>query len=160
MQLRLKKWSDLNVGKVADASVVDVKHSATSTLLGGDYSGIKFQILADEGTQVSAGQAVMCDRRHPQIVFTSPVSGVVSTIQRGKRRSLISMRISLEGGQNPVSFEQNGMAPLYAQVLDLLEKQNTTRKVSYRCGGRCKRELYYDDQFEQLDAKYDNFSTG
>lgn len=51
-----------------------------------------------------------------------------------------------------------GMAPLYAQILDLLEAQNTTRKVSYWYGGRSKRELYYDDQFEQLDSKYDNFS--
>lgn len=51
-----------------------------------------------------------------------------------------------------------GMAPLYAQILDLLEAQNTVRKVSYWYGGRSKRELYYDDQFEQLDSKYDNFS--
>jgi len=51
-----------------------------------------------------------------------------------------------------------GMAPLYAQILDLLETQNTRRKVSYWYGGRSKRELYYDDQFEQLDSSYDNFS--
>ncbi len=51
-----------------------------------------------------------------------------------------------------------GMAPLYAQILDLLETQHTTRKVSYWYGARSKRELYYDDQFEQLDSKYDNFS--
>jgi Na+-transporting NADH:ubiquinone oxidoreductase subunit NqrA len=80
MQLRLKKWSDLNIGTESDASVEDVKQSATVTLLGGDYQGTKFQILADEGVQVLAGQAVICDRRHPQLVFTSPVTLVARMI--------------------------------------------------------------------------------
>jgi len=50
-----------------------------------------------------------------------------------------------------------GMAPLYAQILDLLEARNSMRKISYWYGARSKRELYYDDQFEQLDSEYDNF---
>lgn len=51
-----------------------------------------------------------------------------------------------------------GMAPLYAQILDLLDTQKTTRKISYWYGTRSKRELYYEDQFERLDSQYDNFS--
>lgn len=51
-----------------------------------------------------------------------------------------------------------GMAPLYAQVLDLLIAQNSQRKISYWYGARSKRELYYDDEFEQLQSQYDNFS--
>ncbi len=51
-----------------------------------------------------------------------------------------------------------GMAPLYAQILDLLERQNTKRKISYWYGARSKRELYYDDEFESLQSQYDNFS--
>jgi len=51
-----------------------------------------------------------------------------------------------------------GMAPLYAQILDLLEAQQSKRKVSYWYGARSKRELYYDDQFERLQSEYENFS--
>ena len=51
-----------------------------------------------------------------------------------------------------------GMAPLYAQILDLLEAQKSQRKISYWYGARCKRELYYDDVFERLQSRYDNFS--
>ncbi len=51
-----------------------------------------------------------------------------------------------------------GMAPLYAQILDLLETQQSRRKVSYWYGARSKRELYYDDQFERLQSEYENFS--
>ena len=51
-----------------------------------------------------------------------------------------------------------GMAPLYAQILDLLEAQKSKRKISYWYGARSKRELYYDDQFERLQSEYENFS--
>ena len=50
-----------------------------------------------------------------------------------------------------------GMAPLRAQVLDLLETQATRRKISYWYGARSRRELYYADLFERLQGEYDNF---
>ncbi|MGI9317710.1 MAG: NADH:ubiquinone reductase (Na(+)-transporting) subunit F, partial [bacterium] len=51
-----------------------------------------------------------------------------------------------------------GMAPLYSQILDLLHTRKTDRKVSYWYGARSKRELYYHEEFEQLDQQFDNFS--
>jgi Na+-transporting NADH:ubiquinone oxidoreductase subunit F len=51
-----------------------------------------------------------------------------------------------------------GMAPLYAQIMDLLKTQHSRRKISYWYGARSRRELYYDDEFEQLQSEYDNFS--
>jgi Na+-transporting NADH:ubiquinone oxidoreductase subunit F len=51
-----------------------------------------------------------------------------------------------------------GMAPLRAQVLDLLETQATQRKISYWYGARSRRELYYADLFERLQSEFDNFT--
>ena len=51
-----------------------------------------------------------------------------------------------------------GMAPLYAQILDLLKTGHSHRKISYWYGARSKRELYYDDEFEQLQSEHDNFN--
>lgn len=51
-----------------------------------------------------------------------------------------------------------GMAPLYAQILDLLQVQQSRRRISFWYGARSKRELYYDDVFERLQAEYANFS--
>ncbi len=50
-----------------------------------------------------------------------------------------------------------GMAPLYAQILDLLKTGQSRRKISYWYGARSKRELYYDDEFEQLQSEHNNF---
>ena len=50
-----------------------------------------------------------------------------------------------------------GMAPLRAQILDLLETQGSSRKITYWYGARSRRELYYDDVFERLQTEFDNF---
>ncbi|NIP47954.1 MAG: NADH:ubiquinone reductase (Na(+)-transporting) subunit F [Gammaproteobacteria bacterium] len=51
-----------------------------------------------------------------------------------------------------------GMAPLHAQILELLELRKSTRKISFWYGGRSKRELFYSETFERLAAEHDNFS--
>jgi len=50
-----------------------------------------------------------------------------------------------------------GMAPLRAQILDLLESRNSRRKISFWYGARSGRELFYRERFDRLAAKYDNF---
>jgi len=50
-----------------------------------------------------------------------------------------------------------GMAPLRSQILDLLEKRNSKRKMSFWYGARSRRELFYDELFDRLAAEYDNF---
>jgi Na+-transporting NADH:ubiquinone oxidoreductase subunit F len=51
-----------------------------------------------------------------------------------------------------------GMAPLHAQILDLLEQRHSKRRLSFWYGARSMRELFYSDVFERLDAEHDNFS--
>jgi Na+-transporting NADH:ubiquinone oxidoreductase subunit F len=51
-----------------------------------------------------------------------------------------------------------GMAPLRAQIVDLLERQGSRRRISYWYGARSRRELYYVELFERLEREYDNFS--
>jgi Na+-transporting NADH:ubiquinone oxidoreductase subunit F len=50
-----------------------------------------------------------------------------------------------------------GMAPLRAQILDLLESRGSKRKISFWYGARSKRELFYADIFDELQAQYENF---
>ena len=50
-----------------------------------------------------------------------------------------------------------GMAPLRAQIFDLLESRDSKRKISFWYGARSKRELFYADDFERLAKDYSNF---
>lgn len=51
-----------------------------------------------------------------------------------------------------------GMAPLRAQILDLLDARHSERRISYWYGARSRRELFYAELFEGLQREHDNFS--
>jgi len=51
-----------------------------------------------------------------------------------------------------------GMAPLRSHVFDLLKRVHSDRKISYWYGARSFREVFYDDEFDQLQADNPNFS--
>lgn len=51
-----------------------------------------------------------------------------------------------------------GMAPLRAVIFDQLEQIKTGRKISYWYGARSRIELFYEDGFDHLQSKFDNFS--
>lgn len=50
-----------------------------------------------------------------------------------------------------------GMAPLRAMISDQLERRKTTRKMSFWYGARSRVDLFYEREFEKLQAKYPNF---
>ncbi|KGL52733.1 MULTISPECIES: NADH:ubiquinone reductase (Na(+)-transporting) subunit F [Porphyromonas] len=51
-----------------------------------------------------------------------------------------------------------GMAPLRAQVLDLFKTLKTGRKVSYWYGARSKNEIFYEEDFREIEREFPNFS--
>ncbi len=51
-----------------------------------------------------------------------------------------------------------GMAPLRSQIFHLFKTLKTDRKVSYWYGARSAREIFYEEDFRQLEKEFDNFS--
>ncbi len=50
-----------------------------------------------------------------------------------------------------------GMAPLRSQIFHLFHTEKTTRKVSYWYGARSLREVFYDDEFYEIEKNFPNF---
>ena len=51
-----------------------------------------------------------------------------------------------------------GMAPMRAHIFDQLLRIHTDRKITFWYGARSLKEMFYVDEFDNLDAKNDNFS--
>ena len=51
-----------------------------------------------------------------------------------------------------------GMAPLRSQILDQLRRVKTDRVMSFWYGARSKLELFFDEEFKELEEKHANFS--
>ena len=61
--------------------------------------------------------------------------------------------------QNEMMFVGGGagMAPMRSHIFDLFETQKTKRKATFWYGGRSKRELFYTDHFDKIQAENPNF---
>ena len=51
-----------------------------------------------------------------------------------------------------------GMAPLRSHIFHLFQTEKTNRKVSFWYGARSKREVFYEEDFREIEKAYPNFS--
>ena len=51
-----------------------------------------------------------------------------------------------------------GMAPLRAHIFHNLLTKKTERKITFWYGARSKSEMFYDEEFKELEKNFDNFS--
>ena len=51
-----------------------------------------------------------------------------------------------------------GMAPLRAHIFYNLLTKKTERKITFWYGARSKSEMFYEEEFKELEKKFDNFS--
>ena len=50
-----------------------------------------------------------------------------------------------------------GMAPMRSHIFDQLKRLHSQRKISFWYGARSKREMFFDDDFDQLQSSNENF---
>tara|TARA_A100001015_G_scaffold320478_1_gene446987 strand:- start:1879 stop:3099 length:1221 start_codon:yes stop_codon:yes gene_type:complete len=50
-----------------------------------------------------------------------------------------------------------GMAPMRSHIFDQLKRLNSNRKMTFWYGARSFREMFYDDEFQDLQNENDNF---
>jgi Na+-transporting NADH:ubiquinone oxidoreductase subunit F len=51
-----------------------------------------------------------------------------------------------------------GMAPMRSHIFDLFKTKNCQRKTTFWYGGRSRKELFYIDQFEEIQKLHPNFT--
>ena len=99
MQLiKTKKGLDLPISGAPEQVVNDGPAVKTVAVLGPDYIGMKPTMLVKEGDSVKKGQALFEDKKNPGVLFTAPAAGTVSAINRGAKRALQSVVVTIDGG--------------------------------------------------------------
>ena len=98
--VKLKKGLDIRIKGVAEKILAPEIHS--SVLYGVkpvDFPGLTPKLDVKPGDKVLAGTPLFHDKLHPEILFTSPVSGKVLSIVRGDRRKLLEIVIEKDGDE-------------------------------------------------------------
>lgn len=119
MRINVKHGLDLRVGGRPRQSIEPgpaVRHVA---LLGDDYVGLKPALQVAVGDRVRAGQPLFADRRHPEIHYTSPVAGIVTAINRGVKRHLVSVVVRRAGDDSVIfrKYSPDALARLSAEEI-------------------------------------------
>ena len=102
MSKNIKLCKGLDIKLVGKAQAVHenapmAKSYAVSPL---DYENVTPKLLVKVGDKVEVGTALFFDKKDPRILFTSPVSGTVSAINRGEKRKLLNVAIEPDQAQS------------------------------------------------------------
>lgn len=108
MRFGIKAGMDLRLAGAAESDAIHLESVDSVAILGRDFPGVRFDLLAEQGRPVRAGEALLRDRHRPDIVFTSPIAGTLGSINRGARRSLVSLTVIGDGSDAAISFDVGG----------------------------------------------------
>jgi len=95
--IKITKGLDIPLAGEPEQRIEDAATVNSVAVLGADIVGLRPRMQVEEGDRVSLGQTLFTDRQNPEVPITAPAAGVVTTINRGARRSLQSIVIRPEG---------------------------------------------------------------
>lgn len=117
--IRLKKGLDLPISGEASCTVSKVVDPGLVSIKPTDFRGLVPRLSVKEGDKVLAGTPLFTDKKNPEILFCSPVSGTVESVVRGDKRKLLEVRVKADGLNDAVHHE----IPKFAA----LEKNDVTK---------------------------------
>ena len=129
--IKLCKGLDIKLVGKAEARVENALMAKSYAVSPLDYENVTPKLLVKVGDKVEAGSALFFDKNNPRILFTSPVSGVVSAINRGEKRKLLNVAIEPDAVQvyKQMTMADVAKADRSAIVEMLLESGLWTRIV-------------------------------
>ncbi len=113
--IKIKRGLDLPITGSPEQRIEDARPARSVALVGFDYHGMKPTMEVQVGDRVQAGQILFSDKKTPGVIFTAPVAGVVSAINRGEKRVLQSVVIDVEGSE---SIDFGSHSPAALETLD------------------------------------------
>ena len=102
--IKLRKGLDINLKGKAAEEFFSVKEPGFYSLVPDDFTGITPKVVVKEQEYVMAGGPLFIDKNHPELKFVSPVSGVVTSVERGARRKVLNIVVEAAAEQDYEEF--------------------------------------------------------
>ena len=119
--IKLRKGLDINLKGKAAEELVTVKEPGFYALVPDDFPGVTPKVVVKEQEYVMAGGPLVIDKNHPEVKFVSPVSGVVTSVERGARRKVMNIVVEAAAEQDYEEFGKQDVARMNAdRVKELL----------------------------------------
>ncbi|MDD4148986.1 MAG: Na(+)-translocating NADH-quinone reductase subunit A [Bacteroidales bacterium] len=102
--IRIRKGVDIDIKGKAQSIVIADHNPELFSLKPTDFFGLVPKLNHKEGEKIKQGEAVFFDKYRPEIVFVSPVSGVISKVVRGDKRKMLEIIIEKSDESGKVEF--------------------------------------------------------
>ncbi len=103
--IKITRGYDIRLVGEPEKIINNSGQSKTYALKPTDFFGVVPKLMVKQGDEVKAGSPIFYDKKRPNIIFTSPVSGIVSEIVRGEKRKLLEIRITADSEIQYEKFE-------------------------------------------------------
>ena len=110
--IKLRKGLDINLKGKASQELMSVKEPGFYALVPDDFTGVTPKVVVREQEYVMAGGPLFIDKNHPELKFVSPVSGVVTSVERGARRKVLNIVVEAAAEQDYEEFGKKNVSSL------------------------------------------------
>ena len=119
--IKLSKGLDIRLQGEATMQLADAPMASEYAVSPLDFEGLTPKMLVKVGDTVEAGTPLFFDKKRPEILFTSPVSGTVAAVNRGEKRRILSVVVTAD---KEVSYKKFPVLDLASasreQIVELL----------------------------------------
>ena len=118
--IKLRKGLDINLKGKPAAELLKVEEPGIYSLVPDDFTGVTPKVVVKEQEHVVAGAPLFVDKNNPEVKFVSPVSGVVTSVERGARRKVMNIIVEADKEQQFADFGKKDPAKMTAEELKAL----------------------------------------
>lgn len=102
--ITLRKGLDINLEGKPSSTLADAPAAAEYAVSPLDFEGVTPKLLVKEGDRVKAGTPLFFNKYSERVLFTSPVSGTVTAVNRGEKRKVLSVTVAPDAQQSYEEF--------------------------------------------------------
>ncbi len=102
--ITLRKGLDINLEGEAAKELMSAAQATQYAISPLDFESVAPKLLVKVGDKVEAGSPLFYNKENSRIIFSSPVSGTVSAINRGEKRKILNIVVDADATQSYKEF--------------------------------------------------------
>lgn len=115
--IKIRKGLDIKLKGKAEKTLQSVEQSDFYAIKPPDFLGLTPKMDVKVGSEVKAGSPLFHNKYKENVLFTSPVSGIVSAINRGERRRILEVVVESDKKQVFESFSSGDTSSMSRQQI-------------------------------------------
>ena len=121
--VKIRKGVNIKLKGSAEKLYADAISTSDIVLKPTDFPGLTPKLAVKVGDKVKAGSSIFYNKENDKVLFTSPISGEVTEINRGEKRRILEVKVKADGANTYETFKQGDPSSMSREeVLDNMLK--------------------------------------